>query len=94
MDMFPGSSETGWPSFLECVSIPEWQFDEDLLKWLMYELEKIELNNPGSSVDSTLAQLLRQGHSQAMRFQTEAVERYFGSDFFVARAAQESAREG
>lgn len=81
--MFPGNEESGWPTFLECVPVSQWRFDEALTVWLVDELDDFELTSNESSMVSVLAHLSRQSHSLTMLFQTQAVEQYFSSEYFL-----------
>lgn len=87
--MFPGNEESGWPPFLDCVPVSQWQFDEALMVWLTDELDKIEIANPQSTAVSTLAHLSQQSYSLTLRFQTQAVEQYFSSEYFVAQFSKQ-----
>ena len=88
--MFPGNQKSGWPTFLDCVPVSQWRFDSDLTVWLDDELDKIDVSHLQSSADSTLALLSQKNYSRTLRFQTQAVEQYFSSEYFVAQFSRQT----
>lgn len=82
--MFPGNHQIGWPSFAEVVLASGSVFDRPMLDWLSRTLEPFELSSFALSLEPVLGQLMNDNYSEAMRFQLQAIELYFGSDFFIA----------
>lgn len=90
--MFPGDRSNNWPSFSESVPTSKFDFGDGILEWLTQVLRTVESSIP-LNPKSILDQLEQADYARAQRFQTIAVEIYFGSDFFVSGGHRSTGRD-